>query len=91
MLECGVMSGHRVLLAAGLLYILVTNVIWMIIDTRPPFWDMAYHQSTALRMHDAFVNEGSARLCTRSALVRRLSVVVSAVSCILLPALRDVH
>ena len=53
MLECGVMSGHRVLLAAGLLYILVTNVIWMIIDTRPPFWDMAYHQSTALRMHDA--------------------------------------
>jgi hypothetical protein len=52
------MSGHRVVLTAGLLYVVVTNLVWMAIDTRPPFWDMAYHQSTALRILDAFSMHG---------------------------------
>jgi 4-amino-4-deoxy-L-arabinose transferase-like glycosyltransferase len=52
------MSRHRVILAAGLFYILVTNIVWILIDTRPPFWDMAYHLSTALRIRDAFSNSG---------------------------------
>src|SRR6188474_3667084 len=52
------MSRHRVILAAGLLYILVTNVIWIAIDTRPPFWDMAYHLTTALRIRDSFSTDG---------------------------------
>ena len=46
------------LLAAGLLYVIVTNIIWIVIDTRPPFWDMAYHQTTALRIFGAFADNG---------------------------------
>ena len=52
------MPRHRLLLAAGLGYVILTNAIWMAIDTRPPFWDMAYHQSTALRILNAFCNDG---------------------------------
>jgi 4-amino-4-deoxy-L-arabinose transferase-like glycosyltransferase len=59
MLKFVVMSRHWVLLCLGLLYIIVTNIIWIAVDTRPPFWDMAYHQITALRILDAFSNNGA--------------------------------
>src|SRR5438045_1659573 len=52
------MSRHRVILAAGLFYIIVTNIIWIAIDTRPPFWDMAYHLTTAVHIRDAFASTG---------------------------------
>src|SRR5690349_8990090 len=52
------MSRHRVILAGGLLYVLISNLIWIAIDTRPPFWDMAYHLTTALRIRDAFATSG---------------------------------
>src|SRR5439155_1691445 len=57
-MEFGHMPRHRLLLAAGLGYVILMNAIWMAIDTRPPFWDMAYHQSTALRILNAFSNDG---------------------------------
>ena len=34
---------HRILLAASLFYLCAANIIWIAIDTRPPFWDMAGH------------------------------------------------
>ena len=34
---------HRILLAASLLYLCAANIVWIAIDTRPPFWDMANH------------------------------------------------
>ncbi len=33
-------------------------MIWIARDTRPPFWDMAAHQTAALRIHDAFAGFG---------------------------------
>jgi 4-amino-4-deoxy-L-arabinose transferase-like glycosyltransferase len=49
---------HRFLLAAAFLYLAAANLIWIARDTRPPFWDMAYHQTAALRIYDAFSNLG---------------------------------
>ena len=49
---------HRFLLAASFLYLAVANLIWIARDTRPPFWDMAAHQSTALRIYSAFATLG---------------------------------
>jgi 4-amino-4-deoxy-L-arabinose transferase-like glycosyltransferase len=49
---------HRILLTASFLYLAIANVIWIARDTRPPFWDMAYHQSSALRIYDAFATTG---------------------------------
>jgi 4-amino-4-deoxy-L-arabinose transferase-like glycosyltransferase len=49
---------HRFLLAAVFLYLAAANLIWIARDTRPPFWDMAYHQTAALRICDAFSNFG---------------------------------
>ena len=49
---------HRILLAFSFLYLTVSNMIWIARDTRPPFWDMAYHQSGALRIFSAFREEG---------------------------------
>ena len=49
---------HRFLLAAAFLYLAAANLIWIARDTRPPFWDMAYHQTAALRICDAFYNFG---------------------------------
>jgi 4-amino-4-deoxy-L-arabinose transferase-like glycosyltransferase len=57
-MQPGHMSWHRLLLGTALAYVILTNCIWMAIDTRPPFWDMAYHQSTALRIFNGFSNEG---------------------------------
>jgi hypothetical protein len=34
---------HRILLVAALVYLCAANVIWIAIDTHPPFWDMANH------------------------------------------------
>lgn len=49
---------HRFLLAASFLYLAVANLIWIARDTRPPFWDMAYHQTGALRIYEAFASGG---------------------------------
>src|SRR5215467_7996612 len=49
---------HRILLAAALLYLVASNVIWIHRDTRPPFWDMAAHASGALHVYDAFAKAG---------------------------------
>ncbi|MBI2149598.1 MAG: glycosyltransferase family 39 protein, partial [Acidobacteria bacterium] len=49
---------HRFLLGASFLYLAVANLIWIARDTRPPFWDMAAHQTTALRIYDAFADFG---------------------------------
>ena len=35
-------------------YLIATNLVWIAYDTRPPFWDMAGHQSAALRIYEAF-------------------------------------
>src|SRR5262249_7111819 len=53
---------HRLLLAAAFVYLTATNLVWIARDTRPPFWDMAAHQSSALRIHDAFKTEGASGL-----------------------------
>ena len=45
---------HRVLLLVAGAYLVVTNLVWIAYDTRPPFWDMAGHQSAALRIYEAF-------------------------------------
>ena len=49
---------HRILLAFSFLYLTASNWIWIARDTRPPFWDMAYHQSGALRILNAFREDG---------------------------------
>src|SRR5438093_3587390 len=49
---------HRFLLAAAFVYLVAANLIWIARDTRPPFWDMAYHQTAALRICDAFSTFG---------------------------------
>ena len=53
---------HRILLAAAFAYLAIANVIWIARDTRPPFWDMAAHQTAALRIHDAVESAGPAGL-----------------------------
>src|SRR5262245_33633098 len=49
---------YRFLPAAAFLYLAVANVIWIARDTRPPFWDMGVHQTTALSIYDAFASLG---------------------------------
>ena len=53
-----VLRKHRLILATSFLYLLTTNVSWISYDTRPPFWDMAYQSSSALRIYDAFEEKG---------------------------------
>jgi 4-amino-4-deoxy-L-arabinose transferase-like glycosyltransferase len=53
---------HRILLAASFVYLAATNLIWIARDTRPPFWDMAYHATAALRVYDEFAERGLAAL-----------------------------
>src|SRR5262249_18186620 len=36
----------------------IANFIWVSRDTRPPFWDMAAHASSALHIYDAFARGG---------------------------------
>jgi 4-amino-4-deoxy-L-arabinose transferase-like glycosyltransferase len=49
---------HRFFPVAAFLYLATANFIWIARDTRPPFWDMAFHQTAALRIYDAFANLG---------------------------------
>jgi hypothetical protein len=46
------------MLAVAVLYLIATNLVWISIDTQPPFWDMAYHQSRALHVLDSFAAHG---------------------------------
>jgi 4-amino-4-deoxy-L-arabinose transferase-like glycosyltransferase len=50
---------HRFLLAASFLYLTIANLVWIARDTRPPFWDMADKQTTALQIYDAFAGFGA--------------------------------
>ncbi len=45
---------HQMLLFLSGAYLIATNLVWIAYDTRPPFWDMAAHQSAALRIYEAF-------------------------------------
>src|SRR6185436_13360541 len=49
---------HRILLAGALVYLTAANIIWIVRDTRPPFWDMAGHELGALRIYHAVENSG---------------------------------
>lgn len=49
---------HRFLLAAALVYLVAANLIWIARDTRPPYWDMADKQISALNIYDAVSASG---------------------------------
>jgi len=55
---------HRFLPAVSFLYLVAANLTWIARDTRPPFWDMAIHQSSALRIYEAFANLGIRAIAT---------------------------
>ena len=55
---------HRILLAASLLYLCAANIVWIAIDTRPPFWDMANHARWAMGVLRDFEQNGIAALQT---------------------------
>jgi 4-amino-4-deoxy-L-arabinose transferase-like glycosyltransferase len=55
---------HRILLAASLLYLCVANIVWIAIDTRPPFWDMANHASWSLGVLRDFQQNGVSAFLT---------------------------
>jgi 4-amino-4-deoxy-L-arabinose transferase-like glycosyltransferase len=45
---------HRILLAVSAVYLVAADLIWFARDTRPPFWDMACHESLALQVLNTF-------------------------------------
>jgi 4-amino-4-deoxy-L-arabinose transferase-like glycosyltransferase len=45
-------------LIAATLFLIAANLVWISMDTRPPYWDMAYHQNAALRILDDFSVNG---------------------------------
>jgi 4-amino-4-deoxy-L-arabinose transferase-like glycosyltransferase len=49
---------HRFLLLASFLYLVAANLIWIALDTRPPYWDMADKQTGALNIYDAVAASG---------------------------------
>src|SRR5262245_6504414 len=49
---------HRFLIAASFSYLVIANLIWIAVDTRPPYWDMADKQIGALRIYDAASQAG---------------------------------
>ena len=55
---------HRILLAGAIVYLISANIIWIAIDTRPPFWDMALHANSALRIFQDFETDGVRALKT---------------------------
>src|SRR5262245_66204704 len=55
---------HRILLAASLFYLFAANIIWISIDTRPPFWDMANHARWSLEVLHDFQQNGIAATLT---------------------------
>jgi 4-amino-4-deoxy-L-arabinose transferase-like glycosyltransferase len=48
----------HILLGIALLYLCTANLIWISKDNRPPFFDMAYHQTKALQVYDAVHDRG---------------------------------
>jgi 4-amino-4-deoxy-L-arabinose transferase-like glycosyltransferase len=55
---------HRILLAASLVYLCAANILWISIDTRPPFWDMANHAAWSLDVLRDFEEQGIGALRT---------------------------
>jgi len=55
---------HRILLAASLLYLCAANILWIAIDTRPAFWDMANHADWSLGVLRDFQQHGIAAFLT---------------------------
>src|SRR5438094_10489044 len=49
---------HVFLLGTASFYLGAEILFWFARDTRPPFWGMAYHQTAALRIYDAFSTFG---------------------------------
>ncbi|HEX5000051.1 MAG TPA: glycosyltransferase family 39 protein [Terriglobia bacterium] len=49
---------RRIFPLACALYLIAANLVWIARDNRPPFWDMAYHQTAALRIVNAFSEHG---------------------------------
>jgi 4-amino-4-deoxy-L-arabinose transferase-like glycosyltransferase len=50
------MKRYHALLIAGGLYLCIANIVWVFSDTRPPFWDMAYHQTKAIHVYETIRN-----------------------------------
>jgi 4-amino-4-deoxy-L-arabinose transferase-like glycosyltransferase len=48
-----VLKNPQILLAFALLYLCVCNIVWIHSDSRPPFWDAAYHQAKAIQVSNA--------------------------------------
>ncbi|MBI4475064.1 MAG: glycosyltransferase family 39 protein [Acidobacteria bacterium] len=55
---------HRIFLASAVAFLILANFAWIAIDTRPPFWDMALHQSAALRVFYDFLDNGVAAIAS---------------------------
>src|SRR5439155_19394962 len=55
---------HRVFVTAAIVYLIAANIAWIVIDTRPPFWDMAVHETSALRVYRDFEANGIGALKT---------------------------
>jgi len=49
---------HRILLGLSAVYLVAADLIWFARDTRPPFWDMACHESLALQVLNTFTMVG---------------------------------
>ena len=49
---------HRILLAVAFAYLCAANLVWISLDTRPPFWDMANHQRYALQVYESIGGNG---------------------------------
>jgi hypothetical protein len=63
-INAGIAMRHRILLAASLLYLCAANIVWIAIDTRPPFWDMANHANWSLGVLRDFQYNGVAAFMT---------------------------
>lgn len=72
-----------ILLGAVIAFGLANNLVWLLIDTRPPRWDEAHYLTTSLKYYDAFLSGGV------KSLVRSL-VAVDTVRPPLVPALAAV-
>lgn len=53
---------HRLLLLGGIIYLVATNIVWIARDTRPPFFDMAFHQTAAVHTQQSIAERGAAGL-----------------------------
>ncbi|MBI2883468.1 MAG: glycosyltransferase family 39 protein [Candidatus Methylomirabilis oxyfera] len=47
-----------ILLGAVTTFSLVNNLVWLLIDTRPPRWDEAHYLTMSLKYHDSFLSGG---------------------------------